>query len=63
MVTMMLQCYFSSNLALLTKTGFKKPSLDVFNHEDIKKNGTSSVEISLTCLLAGESFVIFIIEP
>ncbi|XP_056260000.1 uncharacterized protein FLJ43738 [Seriola aureovittata] len=44
------------NLAPQVKTGFQKPT-DDYDLEDIKKNGTASVEVSPIRLLAGDTSV------
>jgi len=37
-----------------SKTEFRKPTIDGFNLEDVKRNGTVSAEISPISFLAGE---------
>ncbi|XP_051270848.1 uncharacterized protein cfap92 [Dicentrarchus labrax] len=46
---------FDSNSEVHPKTGFQKPTIDAFELEEIKKNGTASAEISPIYLLAGET--------
>ncbi|XP_070695474.1 uncharacterized protein FLJ43738 [Pempheris klunzingeri] len=41
--------------APVTKTGFQNPTIDAFNLEDIKNNGTASAEISTIGFLAGDT--------
>ncbi|XP_037639450.1 uncharacterized protein cfap92 [Sebastes umbrosus] len=46
---------FNSGSEVGSETEFQKPTIDAFNLEEIKKNGTASAEISLMRLLAGET--------
>ncbi|XP_050930565.1 uncharacterized protein cfap92 [Lates calcarifer] len=47
----------NKNLAPQVKAGFQKPTTNAYDLEDIKKNGTASIEISSIHLLAGETTV------